>query len=97
MPMLTIVTHLTLVDTDRLTTKVTIFGEHVIKASETIRLSLSHYVPLTAQLLVAIETCKMFHMPSSSLRFRTFIRKYYLSWGKERNKISVNRWDLNAA
>jgi hypothetical protein len=78
MPMLTIVTHLTLVDTYSFTTKVTIFGEHVIKASETIRLSIAHYVPLTAQLLVAIETCKMFHMPSSSLRFRTFVCENYL-------------------
>ena len=75
MPMLSIVTHLTLIDTYRLATKIAIFSKHVIKAAETIRLSLTHNVPLTAQLLIAVKACKVLHMPSSSLRFRAFIRK----------------------
>lgn len=44
-PVLAVVTHLTLIDTDRLAAIVTVLGEHGVKAAQTIRFSVSHNVP----------------------------------------------------
>jgi hypothetical protein len=78
MPMLAIMTHLTLVHTNRFSTIIAILGKHVIEASETIRFAFSHDVSLTAQLLIAIEACKMAHVPRTTLSFCAFISQNYL-------------------
>lgn len=79
MPVLAVMTHLTLIDTNRLAAVIAVLGKHVIEASETIWLALSHDVSLAAQLLVAVEACKVLHVPGSTLSFRALIGKNYLN------------------
>lgn len=74
MPMLTIVAHLALVDSDGLATIVTIFGKHCVEAMQTIRLAIAHYVPLTPQLFVTFEARKVFHVPRATLCLCAFVR-----------------------
>lgn len=76
--MLTIVAHLTLIYADWFAAEVTVLGKHSVETVQTVRLSVAHYVPLTTQLLVALETGEMLDMPRSSLGFRAFVREYDL-------------------
>lgn len=71
--------HLTLVHADGLAAIIAVLGEHVVEAPETIRLALSHDVSLAAQLLIAIEACKVLHVPSPTLSFRALIGQNYLN------------------
>jgi hypothetical protein len=81
--MLSVMTHLTLIDTNWFSTIIAIFGKHIIETSQTIRFALTHYITLTTELLIAIETCKMFHVPRSTLSLGTFIGKNDLNGGKK--------------
>jgi hypothetical protein len=79
MPMLSVMTHLTLIHTDGLATIVAVLRKHVVETAETVRLALSHNVSLTAQLFIAVKARKMFHVPSSTLSLGTLIGKNYLN------------------
>lgn len=94
MPMLAVMRHLSLIDTNRLTAVVTVFGEHCVETVQTIRFTIAHNVPLATQLFVTLETSKVFHVPCTSLGLRTFISKDYLRWRKrkkkEKEEITIN-------
>jgi hypothetical protein len=79
MPVLAIMTHLTLVNANRLATVIAILSKHVVEAAQTVRLAFSHDVSLTAQLLVAVEAGKVLHVPSAALSFRAFVGQNYLN------------------
>lgn len=75
MPMLSIVAHLSLVHANRFSAVVTVLCKHRIEAGKTERLSIAHYVPLAAQLFVALETSEMFHVPCTSFSLRALVGK----------------------
>lgn len=87
MPVLAVVTHLALVDADGFSAIVAVLGEHVVEAAETVRLALPHDIALTAQLLIAIEACKVLHVPRSTLSFRTLVGQDYLNDNGKMEKI----------
>lgn len=73
MPMLAVMTHLSLIHTNGFSTKITVLGKHGIEAKQTIRLTLAHNIALAAQLLFTFMTGKMIHMPGTSFSFGAFI------------------------
>ena len=74
-PMLTLVSHLPLIDADRFATRVAILGEHAVETGEAIRPAVTHNVTLTAELQVTFVTGKVFHVPSASLGLGALVRK----------------------
>lgn len=87
MPVLTVVAHLTLVHSDGLAAVIAVLGEHVVEASETVRLALSHDVSLTAQLLIAVEACEVLHVPRSTLSLGALVGQNYLNERRKMGKI----------
>ena len=73
MPVLAVMAHLTLIHANCFTAIITVFGKHGIEADQAIGFAFAHYVTLAAQLLLALMTSEMVHMPSSTLSFRTFV------------------------
>ena len=57
----------TLVHPDRLSAGVAVFGEHAVKAGETVRPALSHDVALASEVAVALKAGKVLHVPSTTL------------------------------
>ena len=93
--MLTLVAHLSLVDSNRIAAMFAIFGKHRIETTQTVWFSVAHDVPLAAQLIIAFRTREMLHMPSSSFGFGAFVREDYL---RNNNQPSVGGrrcWSLN--
>jgi hypothetical protein len=68
----------TLIDPDGLAAGVAILGEHAVEAGEAVGSTLAHDVALTAQVLVAFETGKVFHVPGPPLSLSTLVREDYL-------------------
>lgn len=66
-PVLTLVAHLALVDADRVATRVAELGKEAVEAAKAEGPTVPHDVPLAAQLLVALEARKMFHVPRAAL------------------------------
>lgn len=93
MPVLAVVTHLTLIHTDGLATVVTVLSEHRVEAEQTIRFALSHYITLTAQLLLALLTRKVVHMPGTSFRLGAFIGEDYLRQGEMKETEMLNKFE----
>lgn len=52
---------------------VAILRKHGIEALQTIGATVSHNVPLSSELSVALETSEMLHVPGASFRFRAFV------------------------
>lgn len=77
--MLSIMTHLALIDADRLAAIVAVLGEHVVEASQAVRLALAHDVALAAELLIAVEAGKVLHVPRPALSFRALVGENYLN------------------
>lgn len=73
MPMLAIVAHLALIHTNDLAAVVTVLGEHGVKAAQAIRLALAHYIPLAAQLMLALLAGEVLHVPGATLGLRALI------------------------
>lgn len=73
MPMLSFVTHLSLIHTDRFPTRIAVFGEHSIEAVQAKGPPIPHYVPLAPELSLAFGTREVFHVPGPSFRFRTLV------------------------
>lgn len=73
MPVLTLVCHLTLIYSNGFPAGVTIFSKHGIEAVEAEGPPVPHDVPLTSQLPVALETCEMLHVPSSTFSFGALV------------------------
>jgi hypothetical protein len=67
-----------LIDPDGLAAGVAILGEHAVEAGEAVGSTLAHDVALTAQVLVAFEAGKVFHVPGSPLSLSTLVREDYL-------------------
>lgn len=71
--MLSVVTHLALVHANGLPAVVAVLGEHGVEAVQTEGLSVTHYVPLAAELFVALEAGEVFHVPGASLGFSALV------------------------
>ena len=69
---------LTLVHPNGLAARVTVLGKHAVKARQTVRPSIPHDVSLSAKLEIALETCKMFHVPRAALGLSALVRVYDL-------------------
>jgi len=67
MPVLAIVTHLSLVNANGLATIIAILGKHCIKTEQAIGFPLPHNVPLSTQLFVTLVAGKVIHVPGTSL------------------------------
>jgi hypothetical protein len=80
-PMLSFVTHLALVDADGVAARVAELSEEAVEATKAERATVSHDVPLAAQLLVALEAREMFHVPRSTLGFGALVCEDYLQNG----------------
>jgi hypothetical protein len=87
MPVLAVMAHLALIDTDGLAAIVAVLGEHVVEAAETVRLALSHDVALAAELLIAVEACKVLHVPRTTLGLGALIGQDNLDRAREMEKI----------
>lgn len=74
-PVLSFVTHLTLVDAYGLTARVAVLGEHGVEAVKAERTTVSHDVPLASELTFTLGTGEVFHMPSTAFGFGAFISK----------------------
>ena len=69
MPVLAFVRHLTYVNTNRLTTGVTVLCIQPLKTLAAERVILTHDVPLTTQRAVALKAAEMLHVPATVLSF----------------------------
>jgi hypothetical protein len=76
-----------LIDPDGLAAGVAILSEHAVEAGEAVGSTLAHDVALTAQVLVAFETGKVFHVPGPPLSLSTLVREDYLKMLKPEVKI----------
>lgn len=65
--MLALVAHLTLINADRVAARVAELGEQAVEAAQTEGPPVPHDVPLAAQQLVALEACKVLHVPRAAL------------------------------
>ena len=74
-PFTLIVNKLTLINSDGLSTSITILSKHAVKAAQTVRPALSHDVPLASQVSVALETREVLHVPGPTLRLRALVRE----------------------
>lgn len=64
---------LTVVYADRVSARVTVLGEQAVETLQAVRPSVPHDVPLSAQLFVAFQARKVFHVPGAAFRFRTLV------------------------
>lgn len=62
-----------MIDSNRFSAGVAVLSKHCIKTVQTVRSTISHDVPLSAQLAIAFETRKVLHMPGPALCFCTFV------------------------
>ena len=69
---------ITLINSNGLTTSITILSKHAVKAGQAVGSTLPHDIPLSSQVSVTLKAGKMFHMPGSTLRLCTLIREDYL-------------------
>ena len=67
-----------MVHSDWLSARVAELGEHRVETMQTIRPTVSHYVPLTAELPFAFHAREMLHVPRSTFRFGAFVGENYL-------------------
>ena len=67
-----------MIDSNGLAAGVTVLGEHTVEAAEAVGSALSHDVPLTSEVTVALETGEVNHMPGSALGLSALVRKDYL-------------------
>lgn len=67
MPVLSLMGHLALINTDRFTAGIAVLGEEGIEAVKAEGATITHDVPLTPQLAVTFEAGKMTHVPRLSL------------------------------
>lgn len=77
-PVLPLMGHLALVHTDGISAGVAVLGEHGVEAVQAVWPSLSHDVPLTAQLAIALEAAEVTHVPSLALGLRALVCEDYL-------------------
>ena len=77
----------TLVNPDRLSAGVAVFGEHAVKAGETVRAALPHDVSLSSQVSVALEAGEVFHVPGAALGLGTLVRENYLKQNNNLEKL----------
>ena len=56
-------------------TSITIFSEHAVKTSKTVRSPLSHDVPLAPEMSVALETREVLHVPRPALCLGALVRE----------------------
>ena len=77
----------TLVHPDRLSAGVAVFGEHAVKAGETVRAALPHDVSLSSQVSVALEAGEVFHVPGAALGLGTLVRENYLKQNNNLEKL----------
>jgi hypothetical protein len=69
------VAHLTLVNTNTLTTALAVLGVEPFEAGAAVRPALTHNVSLPAEIRVAFVAREMLHVPASTFGFRAFIRE----------------------
>jgi len=74
-PVLTLVAHLALVNANPVATRVAELGKQAVKAAQAEGPSVAHDVAFAAQLLVALETRKMLHVPRAALGLCALVRK----------------------
>ena len=77
-PVASVVAHLTLVDADRTCARVARLGVKRLEARAAVGARRTHDVALTAEVLFALETLEVTHVPALALRLRTLVREYYL-------------------
>jgi hypothetical protein len=75
MPVLAIVSHLSLVHPDMFPTAITVLCIHALKTLAAVGPAFSHDVPLSSKLLVTLKTAEMLHVPATPFSLRTLIRK----------------------
>lgn len=63
----------TVVDAYGVAARVTVLGKQSVETLQTVRTAVFHYVSLASELLVALQACKVFHVPSTTFCFRTFV------------------------
>lgn len=80
--MLTLVRHLTLVDTNRLAAPVAVLGKERVEAGKTERPAGSHDVPAAAQLLLTFGASEVGHVPCPALRFCALVSEDELVAGR---------------
>lgn len=78
MPLMPVVCHATLVQANDFTTRLTAFCTVQLKAEAAIRSTITHQILLTGEKFVTFETGKVSHVPATTFRFSTFVRKNYL-------------------
>lgn len=96
-PVLTLVRHLALVDADRLAAAVAVLGEGRVEAPETVRSTLPHHVPLTAELRTEgdARVCiyeRRWHQTQQEARKRA--NPLRRGWTAPRAKTNLNRHEL---
>lgn len=75
MPVLTVICHLALVNTNMFPTRIAVFGIEGLKAGAAVGASLLHDVTLASQHCLTLKTAKVLHVPVTALRLCALIRK----------------------
>lgn len=78
MPVLTLVGHLRLVNAYWFSASVAVLGKAVVEAGQAVGPGFPHDVPLPAELLGALLTGKVLHVPCSTLGFCALVSEDYL-------------------
>ena len=69
---------LTLVHPNGLAARVAVLCKHAVKTWQTIRPSISHDVSLSSELEITFKTCKVLHVPRSTLGLGALVGEYDL-------------------
>lgn len=80
-----------MIHADRVSARIAILGKQAVETLQTVRTAVSHDVPLTSQLLVAFQAREVFHVPSTTFRFRALVRQDDLQQLTNDNGAFANR------